>query len=250
MLRSAPSRRRDELWVAHLGRVPYDEAVALQQQAHTARQAGHIPDALLLLEHPPVYTKGRRTEPGDLPMGEDWYRAQGIDVRPTDRGGRVTYHGPGQLVGYPIMAIVDVIEYVRAMERALIRALADEGVPAQVRTGLTGVWAGERKIGSIGVHVSRGVTTHGFAINVDSDLQPFEWVVPCGIDGVRMTSLYVETRRSGAMGCFRKRVAWRFAEEYGLRQRLVSLERIVGDAYAAPTPDARPAQAGAAGVAS
>ena len=229
--------------MAHLGRVPYDEALALQERARAARQADEIPDALLLLEHPPVYTKGRRTKPGDLPMGEDWYRAQGVEVRGTDRGGRVTYHGPGQLVGYPIMGIVDVIEYVRAMERAIIRALADEGVRARVRDGLTGVWAGDRKVGSIGVHVSRGVTTHGFAVNVDCDLQPFEWIVPCGIDGVRMTSLYVETRRTGAMDCFRRRAAWHFAEEYGLRQRLVSLGRVVGDGGATRASNA------AAGVA-
>jgi lipoate-protein ligase B len=217
-----------------MGRVPYDEGVELQARAQAARQSCAIPDSLLLLEHPPVYTKGRRTERADLPMGEEWYLTQGIEVRPTDRGGRVTYHGPGQLVGYPIVAVDDVVEYLRALERALIRALGDEGVSARVRDGLTGVWAGERKIGSIGVHVSRGVTTHGFAVNVDCDLQPFEWIVPCGIDGVRMTSVYVETRRTGAMGCFRRRVAWRLAEELGLRQRLVSPGRIAG--AVAPEP--------------
>lgn len=234
---------RDELWVAHLGCLPYDEAAALQARLRAARQAGELPDMLLLLEHPPVYTKGRRTSAADLPMGEDWYRMQGVEVRHTDRGGRVTYHGPGQLVGYPIMAIVDVIEYVRAMERAVIRALADEGVEARVRDGLTGVWAGERKVGSIGVHVSRGVTTHGFAVNVDCDLQPFEWIVPCGIEGVRMTSVYLETGRTGAMACFRKRVAWRFAEEYGLRQRLTSLERLTGARARAATTGVRDAHA-------
>jgi lipoyl(octanoyl) transferase len=217
-----------ELWVASVGRVPYDEGVALQERIRAARQADAVPDALLLLEHPPVYTKGRRTERGDLPMGEDWYRTQGIEVADTDRGGRVTYHGPGQLVGYPIMQVQDVLQYVRTMERALIQALADEGIEAEVREGLTGVWVGDRKIGSIGVHVSRGVTTHGFAVNVDCDLQPFEWIVPCGIEGVRMTSVFVETRRTGEMGCFRKRVAWRFAEAFGLRQRLVSTERLLG----------------------
>jgi lipoate-protein ligase B len=175
-----------------------------------------------------VYTKGRRTEKADLPMGDDWYRAQGIDVADTNRGGRVTYHGPGQLVGYPIMEIVDVVEFLRTMERGIIAALADEGIDARVREGLTGVWVGERKIGSIGVHVSRGVTMHGFAINVDNDLQPFEWIVPCGIDGVRMTSVYVETRRTGEMRCFRKRMAYRFADAFGLRQRIVSLERLRG----------------------
>jgi lipoate-protein ligase B len=222
-----------ELWVASLGRIPYAEGVALQARVRAARQAGEVPDALLLLEHPPVYTKGRRTEPSDLPMGEDWYRTQGIEVADTDRGGRVTYHGPGQLVGYPIMEVHDVLEYVRTMERALIGALADEGIDAVVRDGLTGVWVRERKIGSIGVHVSRGVTTHGFAVNVDCDLQPFEWIVPCGIDGVRMTSVYVETRRTEAMRCFRKRVAWRFAQAFGLRQRLVSADRLLREPVAA-----------------
>jgi lipoate-protein ligase B len=218
-----------ELWVANLGRVEYADAYALQDELRAARQAGDIPDALLLLEHPPVYTKGRRTEKADLPMGDDWYRAQGIEVAETNRGGRVTYHGPGQLVGYPIMGITDVIEYVRTMERGIIAALADEGIDAEIREGLTGVWVGDRKIGSIGVHVSRGVTMHGFAINVDNDLQPFEWIVPCGIDGVRMTSVYVETKRTGEMRCFRKRMAYRFAEAFGLRQRVVSLERLRGE---------------------
>jgi len=221
-----------ELWVVNLGRVPYSEGVALQDRVRAARQAGSIPDTLLLLEHDPVYTKGRRSDATDLPMGEDWYRMQGIEVAATTRGGRVTYHGPGQLVGYPIVAVTDVLEYVRTMERAVIAALADEDVAAEVREGLTGVWVGERKIGSIGVHVSRGVTMHGFAVNVDCDLQPFEWIVPCGIEGVRMTSLYVETGRTGAMHCFRKRAAWRFAEAFELRQRIVSPDRL----RAAATP--------------
>ena len=215
-----------ELWVAHLGRIPYRDALRLQDRLRSRRQAGKIPDSLLLLEHSPVSTKGRRATAGELPMGEAWYESQGIQVRGSDRGGRVTYHGPGQLVGYPIVRITDVLAYVRTMERAIISALADEGIQAEVREGLTGVWVEDRKIGSIGVHVSRGVTTHGFAINVDNDLQPFEWVVPCGIEGVRMTSVYKETGRTGAMRCFRKRVAHRFAEAYGLRQRLVSARRL------------------------
>ena len=243
-----PAATGPELWVASLGRVPYAEAVALQERVRAARQDDAIPDALLLLEHPPVYTKGRRTAAAELPMGEAWYLAQGIEVAESDRGGRVTYHGPGQLVGYPIMRIDDVLAFVRTMEGALIRALADEGIEAEVREGLTGVWAGERKIGSIGVHVSRGVTTHGFAINVDNDLQPFEWIVPCGIEGVRMTSICRETGRAGGMACFRKRVAWRFAEAFGLRQRLVSLERLLA-ADAAERPPLVGAARGAGEVA-
>ena len=126
-----------ELWVAHLGQVPYREAVALQEIVRKRRQAEEIPDSLLVLEHPPVYTKGRRTEPADLPMGEDWYRLQGIEVEPSDRGGRVTYHGPGQLVAYPIMRIADVPSYVRRIEQAMVAALADEGIEAGLREGLT-----------------------------------------------------------------------------------------------------------------
>jgi lipoyl(octanoyl) transferase len=216
-----------DLGVVQLGTVPYGEALELQLQLREARQADVIGDTLLLLEHPPVYTRGRRTEAHDLPMGEDWYRAQGIEVHDADRGGRVTYHGPGQLVGYPIMRISDIPEFIHTMERAVIAALADEGIAADCRDGLTGIWAGDAKIGSIGVHVNRGVTTHGFAVNVDNDLQPFDWVVPCGIDNVRMTSVCKENGRTGGIGCFRKRTAYRFAQAYGMRQRITSLERLL-----------------------
>jgi lipoyl(octanoyl) transferase len=213
----------DEVWCVRIGQVPYGEARDAQKRLEAARYAGVIPDLLLLLEHPPVYTKGRRSEPGELGMGEDWYRMQGIEVTDTDRGGRVTYHGPGQLVGYPIVSLRpygdDVADYIRRMERVMIASLADFGVQAEVIEGLTGVWVGGRppegrKIGSIGVHVNRGITTHGFAVNVNNDLQPFEWIVPCGIEGVRMTSL---TREKGApqdMGAYMDAVIARFGEMY------------------------------------
>jgi lipoate-protein ligase B len=217
-----------ELWVSQLGTVPYRDGVELQNTLRARRQAGELPDLLLVLEHPPVYTKGRRTEPEDLPMGEDWYRAQGIDVSETDRGGRVTYHGPGQLVAYPIMAVERVADFVHAMERAIVSALADEGITAEPRdTPFTGVWVGDSKIGSIGVRVSGGVSTHGLAVNVDNDLQPFDWIVPCGIDHVRMTSVSKETARHPSLPCFRKRMAWRFAEAFGVRQRIVSPRRLL-----------------------
>jgi lipoate-protein ligase B len=216
-----------ELWVSHLGLVPYDEALELQHELRDRRAAGALQDLLLVLEHPPVYTKGKRTEAGDLPMGDDWYRAQGIDVRATDRGGRVTYHGPGQLVAYPIMAVERVADFVHTMERAIVAALADEGIAAEARnTPFTGVWAGDSKIGSIGVRVHEGVSTHGLAVNVDNDLQPFEWIVPCGIDHVRVTSVSRETGRAGSLPCFRKRLAYRFSEAFGRRQRIVSLDRL------------------------
>ncbi len=221
----------DELWTVHMGVVEYREAYALQERVRAARQAGAIPDTVLLLEHDPVFTHGRRTAPGELAMGEDWYRMQGIDVVGVDRGGKVTYHGPGQLVGYPIAAIDDVMAFVGALERATVRALADEGVPgARGRAAdgrdFTGVWIEERKIASIGLHVSRGVTTHGFAINVDNDLQPFNWVVACGLPEVRMTSVTKETGTGEHLACFRKRMAFRLAEALGRRQRLVSRARL------------------------
>ena len=226
---------RSELWVAHLGRVPYGDVVVLQERIRAARQAGEIPDVLLMLEHPPVYSKGRRTEPGELPLGDAFYRERGIEVTETERGGRVTYHGPGQIVGYPIMAVGRVRPYIEAMERALIAALRDEGIEAEVPAEMIGVWTGGRKIASVGVHISRGVSMHGFAVNVDNDLTPFEWIVPCGIDGVRMTSIAVETGAPADLECFRRRAAWRFAEAFDLRQRLVSLPRLL-DACREPVP--------------
>jgi lipoyl(octanoyl) transferase len=218
----------DELWVCQLGQVEYREGVALQEELRARVQAGELPGLLLCLEHPPVYTLGRRSEPGDLPMGEAWYRSQGIDVVQTDRGGKLTYHGPGQLVGYPIMPIADVVGYLRRMEDAIVAALAEEGIAAGPREGLTGVWVEDRKIASIGVHVARGVTTHGFAVNVDNDLQPFEWVVACGLPGVRMTSVCAETGRGDHLERFRERMAFRFAEAFGLRRRIVTTERLRG----------------------
>jgi lipoyl(octanoyl) transferase len=232
----------EELWVCHLGMLDYADGLALQEEVRAARQAGHIPDVLLTLQHWPVLTRGRRSGPGELPMGEDWYRMQGIEVLQTDRGGKVTYHGPGQLVGYPIVAVHDVVAYVRTLERALVAALAEEGVAARARfddgPDYTGVWVQERKIASIGVHVQRGVTTHGFAVNVENDLQPFSWIVPCGLAGVQMTSLIREAGRlEGQLPCFRKRAAYAVAQALGRRQRLVSrarLEAAVRSTYAEP----------------
>jgi lipoyl(octanoyl) transferase len=220
-----------ELWVCQLGTVEYRGAYALQEGIRAARQRGEVPDVLLLLEHPPVYTRGRRSAPGELPMGEEWYALQGIDIVETDRGGKVTYHGPGQLVGYPIVGVEDVLAYVRLLEQALVATLADEGVAARARPedgpDYTGVWVGERKIASIGVHVQRGVATHGFAVNVENDLQPFGWIIPCGLDNVQMTSLIKETGRgAGQMKCFRRRAAWHLADALGERQRLMSLARL------------------------
>jgi lipoate-protein ligase B len=222
-----------DLLVCHLGRVPYEEGLEIQERLRSRVQAGEQDEVLLLLEHDPVYTLGRRSDASDLPMGEDWCRAQGIDVVKTRRGGKLTYHGPGQLVGYPIMRVGDVPAFVAAMESALVEALAEAGVSARPRSHegreYTGVWIGDpptqRKIASIGIHVSRGVSAHGFAVNVTNDLAPFSWVVACGLPSVSMTSVAQEGSSEG-LGCFRKRVAYRFAQTFGRRQRLVPPGRL------------------------
>jgi lipoate-protein ligase B len=219
-----------ELWTCNLGTVGYRAAATLQESLRERVIAGALPDLLLLLEHPPVYTLGRRSEPGDLPFGEDFWRARGIDVVGTPRGGKLTYHAPGQLVGYPIMRTRDVPAFVRAMEGALVAALAEEGIESRGRdhegAAYTGVWVQERKIASIGVHISRGVSAHGFALNVDNDVEPFHQVTACGLPGVRMTSVALESGRAGTLPCMRKRVAYAFARSHGLRQRIVTPRRL------------------------
>ena len=192
-----------ELQVVRAGTVPYEQAWARQRELHAARVAGEGPDTLLLLEHPSVYTAGRRTEPHERPVDS----TPVIDV---DRGGKITWHGPGQLVGYPIVALpdpVDVVAHVRRLEDALMQVCADLGVDTRRVDGRSGVWVAadapgpgsrfrpERKIAAIGVRVARGVTMHGFALNCDPDLGAFGTIVPCGIVDAGVTSLTAELGR-------------------------------------------------------
>jgi lipoyl(octanoyl) transferase len=209
------------LEVIEAGLVPYDAALAWQRDLARARIEGRTcHDVLLLLEHPPVVTVGRSARGAPLPD------AGGIDVVEVERGGDVTYHGPGELVGYPILDLTqhrtDVHWYLRALERTLIAALADLGIRAQPRAGYTGVWTrqGERKIASIGVHLKRWVTWHGFALNVSTDLSPFGRIVPCGIPGVEMTSVRKEGGRGRGEGLLWDQtvdaVIRRFEEVFGV----------------------------------
>jgi lipoyl(octanoyl) transferase len=195
-----------ELVFAHAGfggdAVPYLAAWELQRQVHEQRVSDALPDACLLLEHEPVYTAGKRTSPMDRPLTDP-----GIPVIDVDRGGKITWHGPGQLVGYPIVKLsepVDVIAYVRALEEALILSCAEAGVAGAGRVeGRSGVWitgdgspgSRDRKVAAIGIRVSRGVTMHGFAFNCDCDLTWFDRIVPCGISDAGVTSLSAETGR-------------------------------------------------------
>lgn len=204
---------RAPLAVGCAGRVEYARALAWQEALVARRMAGG-PDTLLLLEHPPVYTLGRGADArhlGSAGGGE-------VPVVHAHRGGQVTYHGPGQLVGYPILDLrglrPDVRWYLRTLEEVLIRALADLGVRAERRDGLTGVWVGERKIASIGVALRRWVSWHGFALNVDADLGGFAAITPCGIAGVEMTSLAREGG-TGAVETVLPVVRDRFVETFG-----------------------------------
>ena len=176
--------------VRRLGTIGYEQAWAYQRDVLERRAAGRIPDTLLLLQHPSVYTAGRRTEDAERPT-------DGTPVIDVDRGGKITWHGPGQLVGYPIVQLpdpVDVVAYVRALESALIEACAELGVETAQVAGRSGVWTpdGSRKLAAIGVRVSRGITMHGFALNCDPDLSAFDLIVPCGIRDAGVSSLSAE----------------------------------------------------------
>ncbi len=190
------------LEVRDLGRVPYGEALELQRTLAEDRIAGRIPDTLLLLEHPPVITLGRGTRQTSLPIDPEALRRRGVEVFEIERGGDVTYHGPGQLVGYPIIDLQqhkpDLHWYLRRLEDVLISSLAGFGIPAERREKYTGVWTRGRKIASIGIHVRQWVTWHGFALNVTTDLSPFSLIVPCGIPDVVMTS--IEKEAGGRLG--------------------------------------------------
>lgn len=193
------SRERDvarPLTAAWLGRVDYAQAWSLQRQLFLARLDEEAGDLLMLLEHPHTYTLGRRAIAEDLVYDEQTRLARGIDMYEVDRGGRATYHGPGQLVGYPIMALgdrYDVLGYLRRLEDVVIRTAADLGIEATRDPENTGVWVGKNKIGAIGVKITRGITMHGFAFNVTTDLDMFGGIVPCGIQDRWVTSVQAET---------------------------------------------------------
>jgi lipoyl(octanoyl) transferase len=181
------------LVVRRVGRVSYAQGLELQAQLVADRQAERIVDVLLLLEHDPVFTLGRSAREQNLLVRESLLRARGYDVFETGRGGDVTYHGPGQVVGYPIISLApdrqDVHRYVRDLEEVMMRACREYGVEAQRVAGLTGCWVGRDKIGAIGVRISRWVTSHGFAFNVANDLAPYSLIIPCGIPDRGVTSL-------------------------------------------------------------
>ena len=199
------------LVVQHLGLVSYGEALELQRRLRQARMEERLPDTVLLLEHPDVITFGRSARPENAPLSDEALRKAGYEVHRVNRGGDVTYHGPGQLVGYPILDLSkrgqDVHRYLRQLEGVLIDTLADFGLAARRREGYAGVWLDERlKIASIGVGLRRWTTMHGFALNVCCDLSRFDAIIACGLPGVQMTSMQESLGREVALGAVRGRV--------------------------------------------
>lgn len=205
--------------VRRLGRVPYAQALELQRALVEDRRANRAGDLLLIVEHPPVVTLGVRAETSrsHILATDAALLSRGVEIHETGRGGDVTYHGPGQIVGYPIVDLrpdrLDVHRYVRDLEEVLIRAVGDFGVQGERVKGLSGVWVGNDKLAAIGVRISRWITSHGFALNVTTDLDAFRWIVPCGIEGRGVTSL----ERLGVRAAQRDvedRLIGRFAEVF------------------------------------
>jgi lipoyl(octanoyl) transferase len=253
-----------ELLVVDLGLIEYGAAWRLQERIVAARKAGAVPDVLLLCEHPHVITLGRSGKRSNLLASENVLQQKGVSFFETNRGGDITYHGPGQLVGYPILNLAeirrDVAWYVRSLEEAMIRATADFGIASKRVPGCTGVWVDvprgpavdaqmkaeieeaedvedEEKIGAIGVHLSRWVTSHGFAYNVSTDLRYFDLIVPCGIAGKRATSLETLLGRRVEIQAASSRIAVHFGGVFGLAPRAASreaLEAILAEQNAQP----------------
>jgi len=223
----------NSLLITDLGLISYDEALALQQRLAAARKAGALEDVLLLCEHPHVITLGRNAKRENLLVSEQVLRQKGVELHAANRGGDITYHGPGQIVGYPILNLGairrDVGWYVRTLEEGMIRASSDLGVTTIRVKGKTGIWvqvgdraeATEEKLGAIGVHISRWVTTHGFAYNVSTDLRYFDLIVPCGIVGHKATSLEKLLSRNVSTEEVKPRLVQHFARLFALEPHAV-----------------------------
>jgi lipoyl(octanoyl) transferase len=221
--------------VIDLGLVGYAQAWELQKRVVAARKAGAVEDVLLFCEHPHVITLGRNGKRANLLATENVLRQKGVEYFETSRGGDITYHGPGQLVGYPILNLGairrDVVWYVRMLEEAMIRASAEFGIIAQREAGKTGIWAGEgvsaEKLAAIGVHISRWVTSHGFAYNVATDLRYFDLIVPCGITERKATSLEKLLERQVSLEDVKQPLAKHFGEVFGLEMKKADGHRLL-----------------------
>jgi lipoyl(octanoyl) transferase len=229
-------------WAVDLGMLPYGPACELQQRVVEARKAAAVPDVLLFCEHPHVITLGRNAKRDHLLADNQVLIQMNAELHPTNRGGDITYHGPGQIVGYPILDLTghhrDVRWYVEQLEEVMIRTSADFGLAARRVEGQHGVWidapAGEEKLGALGVHLSRWVTSHGFAYNVSTDLRYFDLIVPCGISDKRVTSLERALGRRIAVDDVRDHIVAHFAPTFGVAIKRISSEELIMALRSAP----------------
>lgn len=214
----------------NLDTIPYEEAWTLQQQLVSCKKKGDFSDLLILLEHPPVFTLGKWGKENNLCVSRNYLKQEGIALIRCERGGDITYHGPGQLVGYPILNLknfrLGVKTYVRQIEEVLIRTVIDFGIAVSRKEGFPGVWAKEKKIASIGIAVQGGIAFHGFALNYAHNQIHFELITPCGLDGVKMTSLQEMTGQTIRPESLRERVLFHFGEVFDIRLELVGMEEI------------------------
>lgn len=219
------------VWFLDLPLTEYRHALALQRHWVEARRAERLAhDLLIMLEHPPVFTLGRRGGGDNLLVPQEMLARRSIEVVPIERGGNITYHGPGQLVVYFILnlnaAQLGVRQLVDAMETTMVRTAADWGVAASGNSVYRGAWIGPRKLGSVGITIRRGITFHGFALNVNTDLEPFRWINPCGIAGCTMTSLEQETGAPVPMARVRRRIAHHLSEVFGVNLSTIELSAL------------------------
>lgn len=219
------------MYLLDLGLEPYSRALDLQHQLVAARREGRIEDVLILLEHPPVITLGRRGDESNIVASRELLARLGIEVQRVERGGDVTYHGPGQLVGYPILDLrghrQDVGWYMHSLEEVLIRALSDFGVEASRLEGRIGVWIGDKNVAALGARIEEWITYHGFALNVCPDLSHFDLIIPCGLKEFGITSMEEVLGEAPEMSEVRKRVAQRFSEVFGVEIREAALEELL-----------------------
>jgi lipoate-protein ligase B len=216
-------------YLLNLAETPYQEAYALQTDANTARHTGLLDrDLVILLEHPPVFTLGRRGGRENLVVPEAFLQARGIEIVPVERGGDITYHGPGQLVVYLVVDLRkgrwSVVDFVGGLESAMVGVAAQWGIAATGNDDFRGAWIGDRKLGSVGITVRRGITFHGLALNVNTDLEPFAWINPCGIQGCAMTSLAIEAGHTVDMEQVRLQMTEQLSQRFGLSFETLDLE--------------------------
>lgn len=218
------------LLVSNIGRTRYMDAWKLQQELWGLRHANVIQDIILFTEHEHIYTLGKSTDDNNLLASEKELKISGTDVLHVDRGGDITYHGPGQIVGYPIIDLnfyfLDIHRYLRSLEEVIIRALSEFGIIAERENDLTGVWVGGEKIAAIGVKVSRWVTMHGFALNVNTDLSKFDRIIPCGINYKGVTSMQRNMKQEGSMESVQKAIVKSFAEVFGCEPSWIEKDKL------------------------